>query len=358
MTTGRSSPRAVRRHVATMAAASARDVGDRHRRVLGARPRTRRQPSRGRTPARRRSSPLRLRHRSVSPEASTAGMGRSAHDTPVASTPMRAVGIDLGAHVVWAVAAEDGRIVDGAAFGSDELDALAAWCGDAVVAIDAPGGAERGPPRRRPVAVGEVPAGPLRRGRPPPGGLRRPVRHGRRTVTPRGCEAGFAVFDALATSTPIEVYPHAVFCELLGGEPPTKHDAGRPPGPAVRVRSTSPPAPSCGATTGSTPPPPAWWPPTTPGPGAPDRLRRPRGWLGDVAAGPGRNADEPPRRRDQPVPAPARRQPRRLAAVGRRGVRRGPGSATCRCCCRSATRPATGATSWPTSPSRTTPPPR
>ena len=34
--------------------------------------------------------------------------------------------------------------------------------------------------------------------------------------------------------------------------------------------------------------------------------------------------DEPPRRRDQPVPAPARRQPGRLVPVGRRGVRAGP----------------------------------
>ena len=32
---------------------------------------------------------------------------------------------------------------------------------------------------------------------------------------------------------------------------------------------------------------------------------------------------QPPRRRDQPLPAPARGQPRRLVAVGRRGVRRG-----------------------------------
>ena len=38
---------------------------------------------------------------------------------------------------------------------------------------------------------------------------------------------------------------------------------------------------------------------------------------------------EPPRRRDQPLPAPARRQPGRLVPVGRRGLRRGPASATC-----------------------------
>ena len=34
---------------------------------------------------------------------------------------------------------------------------------------------------------------------------------------------------------------------------------------------------------------------------------------------------QPPRRRDQPLPAPARRQPGRLVPVGRRGVRPGPG---------------------------------
>ena len=37
-------------------------------------------------------------------------------------------------------------------------------------------------------------------------------------------------------------------------------------------------------------------------------------------------AAEPARRRDQPVPAPAPRQPRRLVPVGRRGVRTGPAS--------------------------------
>ena len=53
---------------------------------------------------------------------------------------------------------------------------------------------------------------------------------------------------------------------------------------------------------------------------------------------------EPTRRRDQPVPAPARRQPGRLVPVGRGGVRAGPGPRTSRSCCRSATRRATGAT--------------
>ena len=58
-------------------------------------------------------------------------------------------------------------------------------------------------------------------------------------------------------------------------------------------------------------------------------------------------------RRDLAISAPAQRQPGRLAAVGRGGARprarRGPS----RCWSRSATRPATGATSWSASPSRT-----
>ena len=56
----------------------------------------------------------------------------------------------------------------------------------------------------------------------------------------------------------------------------------------------------------------------------------------------------------EPVPAAARRQPRRLVGVVGRGVRGGRPGGTCRCCSRSATRPATGATSWRTSRSRTT----
>ena len=53
--------------------------------------------------------------------------------------------------------------------------------------------------------------------------------------------------------------------------------------------------------------------------------RSPRPWLGwsgrrgEVARG-----DQPVGGRDEPVPAPARRQPGRLVGVGRRGVRRGP----------------------------------
>ena len=66
-------------------------------------------------------------------------------------------------------------------------------------------------------------------------------------------------------------------------------------------------------------------------------------------------APQPARRRDQPVPAAARRQPGRLAAVGRGGVRARAQARPARCCSRSATRPATGATSWSASRSRTRP---
>ena len=140
---------------------------------------------------------------------------------------MRAVGIDLGAHVVWAVAAEDGRIVDGAAFGTDELDALAAWCGDATVAIDAPAGPSEGrhlddatvSAKFRPARCAEVALG--RAG------------YWVSWVTGAGpfaswVEAGFAVYGALAHRSPLEVFPHAVFAALLGHRPPPKQTlAGR-----------------------------------------------------------------------------------------------------------------------------------
>ena len=41
-------------------------------------------------------------------------------------------------------------------------------------------------------------------------------------------ESGFAVYAALAHLSPLEVFPHAVFAELLGGRPPKKQTlAGR-----------------------------------------------------------------------------------------------------------------------------------
>jgi hypothetical protein len=137
---------------------------------------------------------------------------------------VRAVGIDLGAHVVWAVAAVDGRVVDGATFGDDELDGLAAWCGEAVVAIDAPAGPSEGrhvddtalSTKFRPARCAEVAMG--RAGYWVP------------WVTGAGphatwVETGFAVYAALAHLELLEVYPHAVFGELLGRRPRNKQTA-------------------------------------------------------------------------------------------------------------------------------------
>ena len=62
---------------------------------------------------------------------------------------------------------------------------------------------------------------------------------------------------------------------------------------------------------------------------------------------------QPPRRRDEPVPAPARPQPGRLVSVGPGGAGPARSRATGRSSSRSATRPATGATSWSASRSRT-----
>ena len=53
---------------------------------------------------------------------------------------------------------------------------------------------------------------------------------------------------------------------------------------------------------------------------------------------------EPPRRRDEPVPPPARRQPGGLVPLGRGGARARARARTGRSCSRSATAPATGAT--------------
>jgi predicted nuclease with RNAse H fold len=140
----------------------------------------------------------------------------------------RAVGIDLGADVVWAVAADGATIVEGAAFGTDELDDLVAWCDDAVVAVDAPAGPSEGrhvgdttlAAKFRPARCAEV-------------ALRR-AGHSVAWVTPpdgpyaRWMEAGFRVFAALDRLGPLEVFPYAVFAELLGGRPPRKQTlAGR-----------------------------------------------------------------------------------------------------------------------------------
>ena len=63
-------------------------------------------------------------------------------------------------------------------------------------------------------------------------------------------------------------------------------------------------------------------------------------------------------RRDEPLSPAARPQPRRLVPVGRGGASRARAPRTGRSCSASATRPATGATSWSASRSRTTASPR
>ena len=67
---------------------------------------------------------------------------------------------------------------------------------------------------------------------------------------------------------------------------------------------------------------------------------------------------KPPRPRDQPLSPAAQGQPRPLVGLGTRGAGRGQAQPTSRSCSRSATPPATGATSWRTRASRTPPPPR
>ena len=57
-----------------------------------------------------------------------------------------------------------------------------------------------------------------------------------------------------------------------------------------------------------------------------------------------RHERKPPGARDEPLPAPAQGQPRPLVGVGAGSARRSQAHAASRSCCRSATRPATGAT--------------
>jgi hypothetical protein len=136
----------------------------------------------------------------------------------------RTVGIDLGAQVVWAVAAEGRQVVAGDTFGVDpgELARLRAWCADAsAVAIDAPAGPSEGRhvddaalgTKFRPARCAEVALG--RAG------------YWVSWVTGAGphkpwMEVGFAVYAALDDLAPVEVFPFAVFAELLGRRPPRK----------------------------------------------------------------------------------------------------------------------------------------
>ena len=75
-----------------------------------------------------------------------------------------------------------------------------------------------------------------------------------------------------------------------------------------------------------------------------------------MSSAPDRVPRKPPRARDQPLSAAAQAQSGGLVAVGTRTRWRKPSAPTSRSCSRSATPPATGATSWRTRASRTTPP--
>ena len=78
---------------------------------------------------------------------------------------------------------------------------------------------------------------------------------------------------------------------------------------------------------------------------ASDEARRPRRPRDASEPGPDRMTDvQSSGRRTQSVSPAARQQSGRLVSVGRRGVRRARGAKTSRSFCRSATRPATGAT--------------
>ena len=85
---------------------------------------------------------------------------------------------------------------------------------------------------------------------------------------------------------------------------------------------------------------------------SPRRARHPVPGASDV------NLHQSPDPRDQPLPAAARPQPGRLVSLGRGGARAGHASSTGRSSSASATRPATGATSWSTRASRTRRSPR
>lgn len=141
--------------------------------------------------------------------------------------PDRAVGIDLGQTLVWAVAAERRRsrwtVTDGRSFGSDELDAVVAWCGDAVVAVDAPGGRSEGAH-----AHDERVAGKFRRARCAEVALRLAgfavpfVAPGPDDEVAPWMQVGFDLWAAFGDRQPLEVFPYSVFATLLGTRPPNK----------------------------------------------------------------------------------------------------------------------------------------
>lgn len=146
---------------------------------------------------------------------------------------MTAVGIDLGAHAIFAVALDGREVAAGRLLSPDDLDELVALCaGATAIAVDSPGGHSDGvheaehtiSPKFRVARCGEIAAGEQVGSWVP-------------FVTPRSREAcapwmvtGFAVWDALraAGHDPMEVYPAGAFAVLAGARVPNKQTvAGR-----------------------------------------------------------------------------------------------------------------------------------
>ena len=137
------------------------------------------------------------------------------------------VGIDLGQATVWGVAAERGaggwHVVDGRAFPAADAAEVVRWCDGATVAIDAPGARSEGrhladaslSPKFQRARCAEVAL--LRAG------------HAVSWVAPLDgapvaawMQVGFDLWDAFGDRSPLEVFPYAVFAELLGARPPKK----------------------------------------------------------------------------------------------------------------------------------------
>ena len=143
----------------------------------------------------------------------------------------RAVGIDLGASAIWAVAAERDAaggwtIVAGDVFAAGELDRAVQWCGGAVVAIDAPARRSEGLH-----STDERLAAKFRRARCAAVALRLEG-HAVAWISPADGEevagwmqVGFDLwraFAAVGAPAPLEVFPHAIFAALLGRRPANK----------------------------------------------------------------------------------------------------------------------------------------
>jgi len=166
-------------------------------------------------------------------------------EVTVASTPTRAVGIDVGADAAWLVALELGadRLAIAGAMLSNPVDLsrIEAFCRDSAVAIDAPAAPSlqahlldsRVSPKFRPGRCSEVAlsmAGiAVQFVTPPDDGT--PIAPWMRT--------GFEIWSALGAIglAPVETYPHGVFWRLAGR--PLFHKQ-RPSGTAARLEALAP----------------------------------------------------------------------------------------------------------------------